>query len=133
MNGPFGLGHGAGTAEQTNQQDSGPMESLVQQLHALYEEKQELQGELGVSTASEILELFATHRNDGLVKSLVDQLFTLYMEREALEQAIGCSGDSEVIALVTELRTSIRNLVDDSRRRLAYEASLLETHERFLS
>jgi hypothetical protein len=68
-----------------------------------------------------------------MAESLVQQLHAIYAEQEELQTAVGCSTPAEVLALVAQLRASIRALVDESRRRLDYEASLLETHERFLA
>lgn len=142
MNGPFGLGFAYAPAPretvETVLPGDDPNESLVSQLAALYEEKQELQSALGVSTSHEIIARFAEQHAgagapDSMLASLTDQLASLYQEKQELEAALGCSSAHEIVALVNELRSSIRTLVDDSRRRLQYEATLLETHERFLA
>lgn len=140
MNVPFGIGSGGSsglmtlvapeTADLPSEDGSA---SLVDQLAALYQEKQELQASLGVSTSSEIIELFRSQQSDSMVASLTAQLTALYSDHDELRAAIGVSTPSEIIRLVFELRSSIRVLVDESRRRLAYEATLLETHERYLS
>jgi hypothetical protein len=135
MNGPFGLGFGA-TAEVSPEDpatEDGPNASLVAQLEGLYQEKQELEAALGVSTSSEVIELITARQSDSMLGSLTDQLIAVYTEREELRAEIGCSSTEDIIALVTSLRGSLRTLVDDSRRRLDFEASLLQSHERFLS
>jgi hypothetical protein len=137
MGGPFGLGLGTIEAtspavDQATDQSGELAASLVLQLRSLYEEKQELEAALGVSTSSEIISMFGPGRDNDMLQSLTDQLFTLYTENQQLENAIGCSDAAQIITMVTELRSSIRALVDDSRRRLMYEANVLETHERFL-
>lgn len=132
MNGPFGFGHANGHGTDVLEATS-PEDSLVEQLTALYEEKQELQAALGVSTASEIIALVQAGSTDSMTESLVTQLHAIYSEQEELNALTGCSTPAEVLALVAQLRASIRALVDESRRRLDYEASLLETHERFLA
>jgi hypothetical protein len=134
MNAPFGLGAGdVVAAPETSAPRDDPSDSLVMQLASLYQEKQELQSVLGVSTSSEIISLLGPKRNKEMVDSLTDQLGTLYGERQELETGLGCSDATQIIGLVSELRSSIRSLVDDSRRRLTYEASLLESHERYLA
>lgn len=141
MNGPFGLGFAYAPAPretvETVLPGADPNDSLVTQLAALYEEKQELQQALGVSTSAEIIERLTADRgpgaSDSMLASLTDQLASLYQEKQELEAALGCSSAHDVVALVSELRSSIRTLVDDSRRRLQYEATLLETHERYLA
>jgi hypothetical protein len=132
MSGPFGLGFDDVIAAPETSESVDPTDSLVMQLASLYQEKQELQSILGVSTASEIISLLGPNRRQEALDSLTDQLCTLYEERQELEAGLGCSGASEIIRLVGELRSSIRSLVDDSRRRLTYEATLLESHERYL-
>jgi len=135
MNGPFGFGLGGSTPvlPDAAESEDGPNASLVAQLAGLYQEKQEMQAALGVSTASEVIELVNAKQSEGMLGSLTDQLFAAYSERQELEAAIGCSSATDVLALVATLRGSIRSLIDDSRRRLDYEASLLSSHERFLA
>lgn len=133
MSGPFGFTHALNGSGPGVLADAGPDDSLVEQLAALYEEKQELQSALGVSTAAEIVALVQSAPVDSMAESLVQQLHAIYAEQEELQAAVGCSTPAEVLALVAQLRASIRALVDESRRRLDYEASLLETHERFLA
>ena len=108
------------------------VQSLEQQLVALYEEKGELQAALGVSTSAEIIALLAAPADD-MVASLTDQLTALYAERDELQTALGCSSSTEVVAVVGELTASVRTLVGDARRRLHTESVLLDTHERFLA
>ncbi|GLY32999.1 hypothetical protein [Kineosporia sp. NBRC 101731] len=107
-------------------------DSLVQQLTALYHEKQELHHALGVSSASEVIDLFHAAQRQDMLKSLGEQLFSLYGEREELEKGLGTSASNEIVDLVTSLRATIRSLVDDSRRRLAYETTVLDSYERYL-
>jgi hypothetical protein len=135
MSGPFGFGFGATGLLSPEEFDSGndPNESLVAQLAGLYQEKQELQAALGVSTSSEVIAYVAAQQSEGMVASLTDQLFSLYSEHEELQDALGRTAPAEIIAMVNELRSSLRILIDDSRRRLDYEATLLETHERYLA
>ncbi|GEM_PF-4966561 len=134
MNGSFGSGYATDTVtgSEAHEHDDANA-SLVAQLSALYQEKQELQAALGVSTAAEIIPLVAAKHGEGMLGSLTDQLISLYAEHEELQAALGCSNPTEIIAVVKELRGSIRTLVDDTRRRLAYESSILENHERFLA
>lgn len=134
MNGPFGLSSAehpvAGPPVPAGEDD--PNESLVQQLAGLYQEKQELQAALGVSTSAEVVALFETRQSESMVGSLTAQLAALYTEHDELRAALGVSTADEVIALVDTMRGAIRSLIDDARRRLDFEASLLDSHERFL-
>jgi len=131
MNGPFGFG-GTAVADAPTADDEHNA-SLVAQLAALYQEKQELQTALGASTAEEIIALIQAKQNESMLGSLTQQLAALYAEHDELNEALGVTTSAEIISLVKELRSSIRTLVDDTRRRLAYEASILETHERYLA
>jgi len=134
MSEPIGAGYGYPPApRETLESSHHPEDSLVEQLTALYQEKQELQAVLGASTAAEIIELVRSGNSQEMLQSLTDQLASLYSENQELEAAIGCSSATEISSLVHDLRASIRILVDDARRRLQYEATLLDTHERFLA
>jgi hypothetical protein len=67
------------------------------------------------------------------MESLERRLAELQAEQSELQAVLGCSSADEIISLVTGLRASIRELVDDARRRIAFESTLLAAHERFLA
>lgn len=67
--------------------------SLEEQLASLYEEKERLTRDIGVSDAAEVV---------AMVKSLDMQLVTMYSTRELLERELGTSDGEAIVAMIKD-------------------------------
>jgi hypothetical protein len=81
-----------GVASATSVEDRATIESLGEQLHALYAEREELTREIGLEEP-----LSAIRGQEATIESLGMQLHTLYADREALTREIGDADPAKII------------------------------------